>query len=316
MNVPYIDYKNHPAYGSLYKKPSLALRIRALKRFLPEFFTQLKLYAIIALKKKRSRLSPLNNNLKDLYKKFKEDGVLAFKINDDDISEVKKIVEPFIKALEEHKASVPSEKRKFEADKLVRIPTNTGLLEKIEKILKNNGVIEMASHNKKWPLRLKEIFLHISDPDDIDWRYHFSDIGLSEPPTVYMHRDSSMFWTKCLLYLNNVEEKTGPFSYVRGSNQWINPWEYIVSKTNDKARLDQCDPETRKLFSALPKIFQRKAEFGNDLLEKMPETKALLEREIKFTSDKGNFFFFDTDGVHRGGMTVSGSRYMLQIKLE
>ena len=58
------------------------------------------------------------------------------------------------------------------------------------------------------------------------------------------------------------------------------------------------------IFNFHPTIFQKKAEFRNDLTDSDPAAKELLAKEHKFTS---------TDGIHRGGMVVRGQRRVLII---
>jgi hypothetical protein len=152
---------------------------------------------------------------------------------------------------------------------------------------------------------MTDIVLAIGDPDDMDWKNHFADVRVADPQTAYMHRDSSIKRVKAMIYLNEVNMENGPTSYVLGSNNFKTGfWEYIVHKANDRADLDKCNPKARELFSALPTIFQKKAEFGNYLTDSDPAAKELLAKEHKFTS---------TDGIHRGGMVVRGQRRVLII---
>lgn len=110
--------------------------------------------------------------------------------------------------------------------------------------------------------------------------------------------------------------KNGPFSFLKGTNNIkIGILECVTRISNDKARLDKCVPEKRQLFAALPRIFQKKAEFGNDLTDE-GIIKDLLADEYRFTSKDGDLIFFDNNGFHRGGMVEEGKRVIMQVTLK
>src|SRR5262249_41645434 len=159
------------------------------------------------------------------------------------------------------KSGVPLNRRLFE-DKLMLIKKKNSpqLYGAIERLLENRNILESASNYVGFQVRLTGIYLNINEPDDPDWRDHFSDIGFPDPATAYMHLDSSVQWIKCLLYLTYVDKDNGPFSYVIGSNKWNTGFfDSAIRRANDRAGLDKCDPKTRQLFSALPKFLQKKS---------------------------------------------------------
>ena len=317
--IPRADYANHPAYGKLFGKPSLSLRIKALQRFLPEFFKQ----AQLAMREKRRPIYSFAASKQDpehlpLLPILVNDGIAALCLDDGEMAHIRQSAEPYVQLLQQHKYSIPPEKRVFKDKVLAIRPQKAAQFYKdLSHILERHNVISTLSHYRGIPLAMSSIHVHISDPDDIDWRHRFTDIGLSDPKSVYMHFDSTIQHMKCLLYLTPVNADNGPFCHVRGSNHIKTGFlEYVARKANDQSHLDRWDPETRRYFSALPKIFQYKSEFGNDLLDTDPETRAMLERERQFTSENGNLILFDTDSLHRGGMLKQGRRIMLQIQFE
>jgi hypothetical protein len=186
-----------------------------------------------------------------------------------------------------------------------------GIREKIQEILKKNKIFEIAKTYRGCESRIGDIFIQLNEPDDIDWKNHFEE--QSDPPTVYMHVDSTIKWMKCLIYLTDVGPNNGPTSFV-GLEQ-VGFFKYILRKINDKSNLDATDINTRKLFASLPRFLQRKAEFGNDVYDKKDQDY-LLAHECKYTSEDGNLFLFDTDIVHRGGLVKEGNRIILQITLD
>lgn len=253
-----------------------------------------------------------------LLKSLMDDGIVAINLTDEELAHIRAYVDPTIQSLADHKSSIPLKDRKF-SDKvrLVSQKKFVTFYQELTRILEHYNVISTASNYRGRPLAVTAVFVHISDPDDTDWRNRFTDIGMPDPKAVYMHFDSRIQRMKCLLYLTPVSKDNGPFCHVRGSNRLHTGFlEYVARKANDKSGLDQWDPETRKIFSALPKIFQHKSEFGNDVLDSNPDVIAMLASEREYTSDMGNLLLFDTDSLHRGGMMKSGRRIMLQIELE
>ena len=154
----------------------------------------------------------------------------------------------------------------------------------------------------------------MNDETDVHLKRHFDDLGLEDPPTKYMHLDSTIDILKCILYYTPVTLETGPFSYVVGTNRHqSSAIEFATRKANDFARLDSCDRETREVFWALPSFFQHKAEFGNDLTNPK-QMESLLANEHKFTSEDGNLLFFDNNaGIHRGALIQKGHRVIVQF---
>jgi hypothetical protein len=91
--------------------------------------------------------------------------------------------------------------------------------------------------------------------------------------------------------------------------------ESIVRRANDRAMLSSLKPRFRRLFSALPPTFQKKAKFGNDLIKDSPKVKQLMMSERCFVSSDGDLVVFDDKGAHRGGLVQQGTRWALQIRL-
>ena len=289
--IPRADYANHPAYGKLFGKPTLLLRMNVLKRFLPKFFNQIRL----AVVEKRRPIYSLSVSEEDaqrlpLLVPLVRDGIAVLRLNDQEMAHIRQSIEPSILWLQEHKSSIPPEKRTFK-DKVFAIKRSreAQFYKDLSHILERYKVISTLSRYRGIPLAVRRVIVNINDPDDLDWRHRFADIGVSDAKSVYMHFDSNMQSMKCLLYVTPVTADNGPFCHVQGSNRLkTGLLEYAARKANDKSRLDRWDPETM----------------------------AMLERERQFTTDKGNLILFDTDSLHRGGMVKQGRRIMLQIEFE
>lgn len=97
------------------------------------------------------------------------------------------------------------------------------------------------------------------------------------------HRDSPFSHQfKAIIYLNNVQETSGPFEYIVGSHKSLNKWQYFSVK-----RLAQ----TR---------------YGDS------EIDYNAKHEIEtFVAPLGSAIFVDTRGAHRGKPIQSGNRYAI-----
>jgi hypothetical protein len=315
--IPNPDYEQHPAYGKLFGRPSWSVRISALKRLAP----YLKMEASMKLRESWRFMRRSDAGAEDStqpLQKLKRDGAMAIQLSVDEMNGILKASAEFVNALEASRREKGAGKRTF-ADNVLNLTEERApeLYSGLKQSFENHDIIRMAGLYLGLPVSIRAVVLQITDADDTHWRNHFPDINHPDPATSYMHIDSSLKWMKCIIYLNEVGEGNGPFSYAVGSNNLkVSMLENIIRKANDKSRLDKCDPQMRQLFSALPKVLQKKAEFGNDLLDDTPQAQALLACERRFTSRDGNLILFDNNGIHRGGMVVEGKRQILQIQLE
>lgn len=311
--IPRPDYANHPAYGKLFGTPSLAQRREAWRRFSPEFRRAWK-----TTRQTRKLQNETNGKSTPLYEQLKRDGALALQVPPEVLDPLRPLIDPHVQEVMQKRARLAPNERKF-ADTQVNLkkaPDEDPLIGKFQKIFKEMGIIEAASLYLGKPIKWVIGAVQMNDDTDIHLSHHFGDLGLEDPPTKYMHLDSTINILKCILYYTSVTADTGPFSYVLGSNRYrSSSLEYATRKANDISRLDGCDPETRKLFWALPSMFQHKAEFGNDLTD-TKQMQALIAGERQFTSDAGNLIFFDNNaGVHRGALIKKGHRVIVQFIL-
>lgn len=309
VKMPNPDYANHPAYGGLFGRGRFIAKAKAFKRYAPKFlknfFLALKFYKRLP-KGDYDRRNPV------WFERLIEDGAAAWRMEQGDIAELLKKIGQYVARLEARKSKIPAEKRKF-SDHSLHIPeSDAGFYSWLGELFGKYDIQKIIESYSGRRMNLKTAAVFLNDPQDEYWKDHFADVGLPDPPTAYMHTDSSMRWLKCMVYLSEVREENGPFSYVLGSNNfYMSFWEYVARKSSDMSGLDKCERNWREMFWTLPHFLQRKCELGNDFLEGDPAVKMLLEREKKFTSAEGNMIIFDTDGVHRGGMVHSGRRLAL-----
>ncbi|MDP3772312.1 MAG: phytanoyl-CoA dioxygenase family protein [bacterium] len=295
MRIPSIDYRAHPAYRYA---PTIRGRYEAMRIFLPMFFGALR---------QRMRVRP---NICTDGCELGRNGVVAYRIAPETIATLRGYAEPYISQILKNKDEKGVSIFK---EKVVQVPARKSpeFFQAVAGLLDGLGIIRRAEHYRGYPLRLTNLAVQVGDPEDSDWRNHFKDVGVADPPTAYYHIDGSLGHMKALIYLTEVGEENGPFCYVPGSNTVLGVWEHAIRYANDKAKTDSCDPERRKIFAALPRAFQKKSEFGNDMREGF---NALLKNEYKILSARdGNLFLFDNNILHRGGMVAQGRRIILQI---
>lgn len=299
MGIQSIDYRTHPAYS--YIRPTLRDRYEALRKFTPWFFSAIK---------QRIRVRPgictdgCNLGI---------NGAAVYRLPPETITRLRNYAQPYIDAIVNNKNEKGA--RTFK-EKVVQVPERKSpeLHKTVMDVLEELHIIPHAQHYRGYPLHISHLAVQVGDPEDSDWRDHFADRGIQDPPTSYFHIDGSIGNMKAIIYLSEVGEQNGPFRYVFGSNHVPGIIENAIRYGNDKSRLDHCDPEHRKLFAALPRMLQKKSEFGNDM---QTGFDALVKNEHHFLSAQdGNFFLFDPNGIHRGGMVAAGRRLILQLNFQ
>lgn len=305
--IPHIDYANHPAYGLLFGRPRMRARIDALQQFLHFFLRYKRLVFRSVNQKVKSSFPPAQ--------KLFEDGAIAFHLDANEIRTLTERSRPYVHEIDRVKKETPLEARTFKNKiRYVDPKKDSAFYRDVAAMLEKRDIPKIASLYRNCAMELVDVVVQVGDADDPDLKNYFYDVPLPDPPTSYFHIDASEGQVKCMIYVSQVTFANGPTGYVIGSNRHhIGKFELLTRMANDKARLDKCWRESRELFWALPKIFQKKAEFGNDLDPASSEAKEMLARERVFTSDEGNCIVFDPNGYHRGRVTTQGRREVVQV---
>jgi hypothetical protein len=335
-SLPDPDYKNHPAYGRCFGQPSLLERTLALLKFLP-YFSAYLVYGFSNYRDRRKRLSSRYSvtDASPLLLSLIRDGVTALRLEQDDKRIVHQHLTPFIKSLSiKHqnrikRAQVPwktfidkgfkaayfaHENNRLHGDLYVPERDVPELFASLRSILKSNGVIDAADQYLGRSVDVQFLRLTVRDAKYFHRTKKIRDVDFN-PAARHLHIDH-MWTVKCILYLSHVEPQNGPFCYCIGSHKLHIGWiESIVRRANDRAMLSSLKPRWRRLFSALPTTFQKKAKFGNDLIKGSPKVKHLMMSERCFISRDGDLVVFDDKGAHRGGLVQHGTRWALQIRL-
>jgi hypothetical protein len=227
------------------------------------------------------------------------------------------VTHPGFARLDERRAGIPLEKRKFDDNVYwCTRSSDPQAFATVEKIFSRYGVIEAASAYLGRPVGVKHVNAQINDEDYAFWKRQFADTKLADPWGSYLHVDATYGMLKCAIYTHEIGPDGGPFCYVRGSQRVKVGWfEGMVRRTNDFAGLSGRKAEVRKKFMALPAFLRKKAEFGADVLDESSEAQRLREGHFSATSNYGNCILFDGNGIHRGGMVNKGERRCIFILL-
>jgi hypothetical protein len=252
-----------------------------------------------------------------LLNKIKSDGIVCLTLAPDEIDQIRSVTNPGFAKLDERRANIPPEKRKF--DDNVYWCTRSADAEAfatVDNIFKRYSIMEAASAYLGRPAGVKHVNAQINDQDLAFWKRVFPDTQLPDPWGSYLHIDATYGMLKCAIYVHDIGPDGGPFCYIRGSqNAKIGWFEGMVRRTNDFSGFSGRRPDARKKFMALPAFLRKKADFGGDLQDNSPDVARLREGHFAATSNYGNCVLFDGNGMHRGGMVNKGERRCLFILL-
>lgn len=187
------------------------------------------------------------------------------------------------------------------------------LFEVIEALFKDSGVFDIASAYLGRKAGLIDVNPQINDVSDTFWRDIFPDAEIGTlPATAYCHRDASGGDLKAIIYMSDVADRSGPFSYVVGSNRMkIKRLDDLICEANDSNGLAGTDLQARARFAALPAKLRQKGAFGNDLSAESPLGREIGQGLWAVKAGRGSIVLFDTKGIHRGGMVEDGERRVI-----
>jgi hypothetical protein len=350
--LPSINYDAHPAYGGMFAPPTFRERLYVLNVFLKTFaFVTIRRivdYDNMPLLTKEAGFSGLNTRMALRYismyarirasraigtltgarrptvpanpvllNKIKSDGVVCLTLAPAEIDQIRSATNPGFATLDERRANIPPEKRKFDDNVYwCTRSTDPEAFSTVENIFNRYGIIEAACAYLGRPVGVKHVNAQINDQDLAFWKRVFPDTQLPDPWGSYLHIDATYGMLKCAIYVHDIGPDGGPFCYIRGSqNAKIGWFEGMVRRTNDFSGFSGRRPDARKKFMALPAFLRKKADFGGDTLDDTADVQRLREGHFSATSNFGNCVLFDGNGMHRGGMVNKGERRCLFIIL-
>lgn len=341
--LPRVDYAEHPAYGAGWTASD---RLAALGRFargvsvawlrwitdfehLPKPPAGVGKAGWLARSAPRLATGTVRHNLRRaapgrvepsseadqvVREALAEDGVFAFRMTAAEQARMAQLTAPWFQELEGRLAAGI---RHFDDNRIwideARDPEPYAWF---REMLTRAGVVGGSRSYLGRPVTVAHLIPQINTPETDFWTGQFTDVGEPDPACNYCHVDTAWGITKMIVYLGEVGDGNGPFSYVRGSHRARDGfWGRLVRKANDYAGLSSTRAPMRRLFAALPRVLQRKAAFGPDVRDDHPMAGDLLRAEWRVTSDHGHGILFDPDGVHRGGMVREGQRRVIGVLL-
>ncbi len=351
-SLPEIDYDAHPAYGAMLPKPTLRERAQALTTFLRAFafvgIRRIVDYENMPLLTKEAGFNGLNFSTAvrfismyasirasrlartltgqrrpavpanpALLNQLKSDGIVCLTLSPGEIERIRAVTNPGFAKLDERRAGIPLDKRKFDDNAYWCTRTSDPeAFATVENVFNRYGIAETASAYLGRPVGVKHVNAQINDEDYAFWKRQFADTKIPDPWGSYLHVDATYGMLKCAIYMHEIGPDGGPFCYVRGSQRAKVGWfEGMVRRTIDFAGFSGRKIEVRKKFMALPRFLRKKAEFGADVLDDSNEAQRLREGHFSATSNYGNCILFDGNGIHRGGMVNKGERRCIFILL-
>jgi hypothetical protein len=342
------DYLNHPAYGLAFPSATIWMRLKASYRLLPWLaFAMVKqvllgdrlsaaandgdsvegglLRRLLALPRYmplwlKVVASALRTKLRVdsgaagqslLAQQMSANGIVTAQFSESEVSLLRSITSSYLSDLAAKRESMASTSFKGNQHVFTKME-HPHVYDVVSELVSQHGLVEAASAYLGREVQLKRLLLQINDPRD-EYLYNcFPDVGLGNSGTNYMHIDRAYGSLKCIIYLNEVGERNGPFCYVLGSNRLKLGFSGgLIRRAVDRADLASCDREVRRTFMALPRALRKKGEFGSDILDGSENSERLLQAEFRFTSEWGNVAVFDNLGIHRGALVKEGQRIAL-----
>ncbi len=183
----------------------------------------------------------------------------------------------------------------------------------VNEIFEKRGMNKAASLYNGRAIRVQKVVLLFSKPNDVHYRGFMLDCK-KEPETICYHIDPKEDTVKAMLYLNDIDENAGPFSYVPTSNRFmIDPVQQIFGRSITTGSYCH-NPAARRSVFRLPKKLRVSYNFGRLLLDGSDMSNKILSKHDVYTSDKANCVLFDPGaGIHRGAFCKSKNRVALQV---
>ncbi len=350
-SIPQPDYAQHPAYGGAFPRPTIRKTVTAMVRVLPWmlFVAVRRMLLIDRLEQiphlggsggvlARLRVLPLYapmilsgwiascrsalrgaligkpkcvTGVSTTTDRFLRDGIVAVVVPDAELGKIRALCEiPLVRLMERRNRTV---QQSFDNNQQwVDHQQYGSVYDALTEVFCKFGILDAASTLLGRPVKITHLLMQVNDERDEFFKNTFGDIGLPDSPCNYMHLDASYDMVKAAMYLTDVTEENGPFSYCIGSHKLRDSWfTGLVRRAVDRSGLASYQPAARELFLALPSFLRYKGPFGSELLAGTPDCNALLECEYRFVSRDGNVGLFDNLGIHRGALVKCGVRHVL-----
>ena len=163
---------------------------------------------------------------------------------------------------------------------------------------------------------MKSSFIILSTPKDNQYKHFLGDVKQFNKKFINFHIDPKGGLVKAMVYLNHVDEESGPFQIVDKSiNFNIDPLKMLFARAISTA--NYCDSyEKRLLINSLPKGLRSSLNFGR-MLEANSSLAELISNNLStITSEEANtILFVPNSTIHRGAVCESKNRFAMQIHI-
>jgi hypothetical protein len=295
-----------------------------LKRAFEDVTGELREYLHVGNRRHASKGAASNNDFdRRVTSDLQQDGVHICRLDHVTRQSLLDLCAPFMSDMREEAKSNPKQRivRNFELYGKVG-----GLL---HKFFQRQGILRGLSDYVGSNVNFAGFSLEYSYAGQVWWTGVYSDLGLSDVKTTYMHYDQGCRDPKAIVALSEVGEDNGPTAFVRGSHKKERSTflHFMVTALDRRFLRDEtADQETgnyrprfanvryRRELLLLPAAFQGSSHFGDDILDGSPLSEELLKNEVRMTSDVGNCIVFDGNyGIHRGALVKRGERFVFQV---
>lgn len=315
---PEVEFATHPYYAPLSSQVTPAERADALAKFMNVYaglVTQQKTHA----QHRQAHPSMDADSPTPASRILDETGILGVRLDQVDLDSIQQIIGPFEATLQEQRDHTPPERRAVGAAsmKLCDANENAEQLSFFNFLLEKYEIFDACRRHKNLPYRLKFVVMQHNTSEDLGLNSICSYEDHTRAKTFYTHIDTAIDAMKVIIYVTpDVTADRGAFRYFPSSHRASSLVDLAIRKSNDKCGWENINkPNQRRAFAALPTAFQKKANFGNDLLDDAVADSVLKHEQVLESAD-GDLLLFNPDGAHRGAIfTAPGERKILQLLL-
>ena len=309
--LPDIDYTKHPLYGRADRRVGLKDRILGYLRY-----AQIVGYLVgVRVHHWWTRRAWRESGATPHLESLSRDGIVPLRLEANARADVVAAAQAYFDRLDAHRKGIERGRRTY-GDGQIDTTRDSApeLFAAVERALVDAGILASVRAYLGCRAEVRKVTVQMNDEWDAHWRAHFEDAGLPLPDTAFLHVDNTYGVVKVIIYVSEVTDTSGPFSYVPGTNRIEYGFlEGLLLRATD-IWIDEW-PQHRDLLLTLPRRFRKKAKFGDDIPADSDWGRWLLENEQFVTSVQGDMLLFDVMGIHRGGMIERGERRILQIMM-
>lgn len=281
---------------------------------------------------RRNSYVPVINDAQEmaLRNNLATNGVIQCNLNADELAGLRAHVQPYVDELQRRHKQGQRSREELSTNQLDAQSMNY-----VKGIFARRGLDRAVSNVRHEPAAAWGFAVEISPDNNEWWHSRYQDVGIAEPgPATYFHNDESRDVYKAIIYLEDVTEALGPFSYLPASYSMERPrfawavsratlttlWAPEIRKTMTDmipARGVFTSQVARKFFGLLPPAWRLNSHFGFDVMAGTPLAADIKRHEVSLVAPAGQCIVFDGSRlIHRGGLVRKGCRVALQVMFE